>query len=129
MEKRYHICKQDGCHRPTRDPKRNKQKGKGTYIHYKDCHVCANLMSNYGITGPQRDALCEQQDWRCKICDIKVSLPPEGDKKTRHKTNAVVDHCHDTGKIRGILCSQCNRGIGLLQDNPDIMRKAADYVS
>ncbi len=40
----------------------------------------------------------------------------------------VIDHCHSTGAIRGLLCSNCNTAIGLLSDNPEIIRKAADYL-
>lgn len=40
----------------------------------------------------------------------------------------AVDHNHETGQIRGLLCSNCNRAIGLLRDDAGLMRKAADYV-
>jgi hypothetical protein len=40
----------------------------------------------------------------------------------------AVDHCHDTGKVRRLLCHNCNRALGLFKDNSDILRKAADYV-
>ncbi|WP_308345211.1 endonuclease VII domain-containing protein [Streptomyces sp. ISL-94] len=39
-----------------------------------------------------------------------------------------VDHCHSTGRVRGVLCLNCNVGIGLLKDNPDCMRRAAEYL-
>lgn len=44
------------------------------------------------------------------------------------KIGLSVDHCHKTLKVRGLLCGNCNRGLGLLQDNPDFLRKAADYI-
>jgi len=40
----------------------------------------------------------------------------------------VVDHCHSTGKVRGLLCSNCNRGIGMLQERVDILQNAIDYL-
>ncbi|MGH3767393.1 MAG: endonuclease domain-containing protein [Pseudonocardiaceae bacterium] len=42
--------------------------------------------------------------------------------------NAYVDHCHNTGNVRGILCDTCNRGIGHLQDDPKLIRSAAEYL-
>lgn len=43
--------------------------------------------------------------------------------------NLVLDHCHNTNKIRGVLCRKCNSGIGLLQDNIDMLKKAIEYLS
>lgn len=40
----------------------------------------------------------------------------------------VVDHCHTTGKVRGIICNECNRGLGYFRDNPDALRNAATYL-
>lgn len=56
-------------------------------------------------------------------CDI-CGGPPDG----RHKS-FVYDHCHTTGIFRGILCNQCNQGIGLLRDSPVILTKAAEYLN
>lgn len=55
-------------------------------------------------------------------CDI-CGGPPDG----KHKS-FVYDHCHTTEVFRGILCNLCNKGIGLLKDNPTVLRKAAAYV-
>jgi hypothetical protein len=41
---------------------------------------------------------------------------------------ANVDHCHETGKRRGLLCSGCNTAIGKLKDDPEVLRRAADYI-
>jgi hypothetical protein len=43
-------------------------------------------------------------------------------------TNFVVDHCHATGKVRGLLCHNCNRALGLMQDNIENIKRAADYL-
>lgn len=57
------------------------------------------------------------QDGRCKICG-GILLG----------SNAHVDHCHVTGKIRGILCGPCNRGLGLFRDSVTALRQAAIYL-
>lgn len=57
------------------------------------------------------------QDYKCQICS----------KTPVRKLN--VDHCHTTGKVRGLLCGNCNRGLGLFFDNPDLMLSAIKYVS
>ncbi len=57
------------------------------------------------------------QDGKCAICRIVPSR------------TMAVDHCHDTGAIRGLLCSNCNTGIGLLRDNPEILARAIIYLA
>lgn len=79
-----------------------------------------NLEKNFGkgIVNTY-NKLFEEQGGVCTIC----KSPENG----RYK-HLSVDHCHNTGKIRGLLCNNCNRALGLFKDNPEILRKAADYV-
>ena len=79
-----------------------------------------NLEKNFGkgALDVYRD-LFEAQQGVCSIC----SRPENG----RYK-HLSIDHDHDTGKIRGLLCNNCNRGLGLLKDSPELLRKAARYV-
>lgn len=58
----------------------------------------ANLKFNYGITVSEYDALCKKQDSKCSICNKTCKL--------------VVDHCHSTGIVRGLLCNHCNSALG-----------------
>lgn len=60
--------------------------------------------------------LLSLQSHRCKICR-RILL-----KKT------CLDHCHATGRVRGILCNNCNTGLGLFKDSPEILRNAVDYL-
>lgn len=68
-----------------------------------------NLKHLYGITLTDFEAMLANQDGKCAVC--KTSNPG------RHGT-FNVDHCHVTGKIRGLLCDGCNRGLGFLGDDP-----------
>jgi hypothetical protein len=79
-----------------------------------------NLEKNFGKGALEvYDSLFQNQKGVCAIC----GSPENG----RYK-HLSVDHCHETNKIRGLLCNNCNRGLGLLKDDPDILRKAAAYV-
>jgi hypothetical protein len=67
----------------------------------------------------------EQQNWLCVICgepETSVSV------KSGEIRELAIDHCHTHGHARGLLCNNCNRAIGLLKDDPAILRKAADYL-
>lgn len=74
----------------------------------------------YGITMEEYRALWLRQGGKCAICK-----KPERTQRNRLLT---IDHDHQTGHIRGLLCSQCNRAIGLLQDDPKVIQAAALYV-
>lgn len=69
-------------------------------------------------TDEARRIFLNKQGGMCAICGTEDS----------GKRGFCVDHNHVTGKLRGALCGKCNRGIGLLQDNHEIVQKAADYL-
>ena len=73
----------------------------------------------YGITLADYDRMYEEQEGCCAIC---------GTHQLEITKRFCVDHCHDTGQVRGLLCDSCNKGIGILQDNDDILYRAADYI-
>lgn len=85
---------------------------------------CHYLKRNYDMTYQQYQKLLLEQDFKCFLC----FGPGFVMDKTRHKLNLVVDHCHSTGKVRGLLCHNCNRALGLFKDNPDVLIRAAEYV-
>lgn len=82
----------------------------------KDSH----LRRLYGITLKEYNRMLEAQGHCCAICGGS-----EGMSLGRHM---AVDHCHDTGMVRGILCSHCNRGLGFFKDNPELLTAAAKYL-
>lgn len=80
------------------------------------------LLKQYGITPEQYDEMLEAQGWACKTCSAPA--PKSRDEGVRFP----VDHCHETGVNRGILCPSCNRALGLVGDNPATMRRLAEHV-
>jgi hypothetical protein len=76
-------------------------------------------MYRYNISLDDYIALNEQQNNRCAICSISFILL---------KKRPAVDHSHETGKIRGLLCNDCNSGIGFLKDNTEILKAAHEYL-
>jgi hypothetical protein len=74
----------------------------------------------FGIKYEQYDQMLEQQDGKCAICK-----KPETSSKCSYLS---VDHDHKTGKIRGLLCVSCNRGLGMFWDDTLIMEKAINYL-
>lgn len=77
------------------------------------------MKSKYGITMAEFDAMLEQQGGVCAICQGQ----PNGPGKRFH-----IDHCHNSSKVRGLLCGKCNTAIGLLGDDPERAESAAAYL-
>lgn len=78
------------------------------------------LRQKYGLTIEQVDQMLSGQGGACAICR---RTEPGGRWGT-----FVVDHCHKTGRVRGLLCDPCNRGIGFLKEDPERIRRAAHYL-
>jgi hypothetical protein len=78
----------------------------------------------YGVTPQQYAALLERQGDVCAICQ----RPETRTDKTGNVYRLSVDHCHETGRVRGLLCRACNSGIGLFSDDDDRLERAARYL-
>jgi len=101
------------------------------YVMSNNCVDCNNIAmtaradkmrwkrihKTYGITEDQFSDILERQIGSCAICNAEIS------KKTAH-----IDHCHRTGAVRGLLCSKCNQGIGLLMESKEILLSAIKYI-
>lgn len=77
------------------------------------------LLKSYGITTEQLDLMIESQSYKCKICGCRI------EKSWRMH---AVDHCHATGRVRGVLCHQCNHGLGSFRDNTSFLASAIEYL-
>ena len=126
-------CKQ--CHRDSAIAwgKKNHEKklalvrawyAKNGYAYYKknvalygQRAFASRLKINFGITPEDYDRMFEAQRGICKICG-----------KKNGKRRLVVDHCHNTDKVRGLLCGKCNRGIGYLNDSIELLEAAIRYL-
>jgi hypothetical protein len=104
------------CRREYENSNFHKHKHKRPYDYEKDKDI--KLKRTYGITYSEYLEILESQDNRCAIC---------GTDNTNTRALAV-DHCHDTGIIRGLLCSNCNTGIGNLRDDINLLQKAIQYL-
>lgn len=83
----------------------------------------AYLRQKYGITLEDYESLLSLQDNRCAICGS------EGTKTRKGTTFALaVDHCHKAGRVRGLLCQDCNSGIGSLKDDITLLQAAISYL-
>ena len=74
------------------------------------------LRSLYDLTVEEYNELLVKQEGRCKICRRPFDATPH------------LDHSHESGRVRGLLCAKCNHGIGLFGDDPEVLRRAALYV-
>jgi hypothetical protein len=77
------------------------------------------LHRNYGLQKGDYDRMLEEQDGRCAICGVE---------KCSTGRRFAVDHCHETGVVRGLLCAACNHAIGKLADCPERMMAALIYL-
>lgn len=104
---------------------------------YPRCRPCASKMNHslasrrqenrffrkYGITYETYEKMSKNQGNLCAICNN-----PQIIKHIVRNENLCLDHCHKSGKIRGLLCASCNIGIGHFKDNPEYLIAAAEYL-
>jgi len=82
-------------------------------------HRKNNYKRNYGITIEEYEEMLDEQDGKCSICN--TDTPSDG--KRLH-----IDHNHNTGKVRGLLCNNCNHGLGQFKDNQNLLAMAIQYL-
>lgn len=142
------ICKRCGLDKPLDDFQLRKDTGKYRGV-CKACITSDNLtryhnrmetrdahweahkrftLKKYGLTQESYQALWDKQGGQCAIC--KIPMEPWGARRGKgvNPNQAVIDHCHEKGHVRGLLCSLCNLGLGKFRDNTDFLRNAANYL-
>ncbi|GGJ01651.1 endonuclease VII domain-containing protein [Streptomyces brasiliensis] len=114
----HKLCRTCGEIKPHSEWHRNTTASDGLSTRCKACRAERgrrdHLMRQYGLTEAERDAMVASQRGLCVIC---LQAPA-----------VYVDHCHRTGRVRGVLCFNCNSAIGKLGDDPDAVRRAAAYL-
>ena len=102
------------------NPNQQKEKLKDYYRLNKQKAYAHSVKSLYGISIEEVEHMKVQQNYLCKICKTHES---------NLKRKLFVDHCHETGKVRGLLCQLCNTMIGNAKDNILVLQAGIDYLS
>ena len=77
-------------------------------------------LKKLGLSVEDYNTLLKKQNYGCAICQVH---------EMKLSKKLAVDHDHKTGRVRGLLCDSCNRGIGLLEDSSVVLRTAAEYLN
>ena len=113
-------CERQKCldryHKLTPQKKKDRR-AKSLALLGPDYHKRYALKTKYGLTLEQFDLMRYSQNQQCFLCGADIQ-----------GKGVMIDHCHITGAVRKLLCLSCNTALGLLKDNPNLMRKCADYV-
>lgn len=96
--------------------KRNRYWAEENKESYRESTRNTRRKIEYGINPEEFNRLLEDQHYRCAICKISID-------QTSH-----LDHCHNTGTVRGILCKKCNLGLGFFDDNIDKLYSSIEYI-
>lgn len=105
---------------------KNKSMALGYAYQCKPCHNRRvndrHRFTRYGVTSEQFKEMLTKQDNLCAICR-KVSVG------CRKGSDLCIDHCHTTGRVRGLVCKRCNVVIGKIYDDPLIAQRLVEYLS
>jgi hypothetical protein len=110
------TAKQKAYREANREPIKAYEENRREAIKTKDKRK--QYRREYGITPEQIEAMMTRQDSRCAICRTAFTLVP-----------IHVDHCHSTGRIRGLLCRDCNWGLGYFRDDAALLWNAIKYLA
>lgn len=86
------------------------------------CKLCRNksaILKRYNLSQDEIDKMSNSQNNKCAICKLPQIVRPK---------RLAIDHCHVTGKVRGMLCLNCNQGLGKFKDSTDLLLSAMLYL-
>lgn len=132
-EKKQRLCKKCNELKPVSEFHIKKGKNENQYRFNSPCKKCGlkdkqlkytsfknwRLIKLFGITQAQYNEMLLKQNYSCAICHTHVDS---------FSKDLAVDHCHTTGKVRGLLCSNCNLGIGNFKDDITLLNTAIEYI-
>lgn len=101
------------------DPERKRARERAYYHANPQKRIKSQRFRKFGLTEAKYNAALEKQAFKCALC----TSPQPGGVGDWH-----IDHCHKTGRVRGLLCKNCNLGLGLFKDNPDLLEAGAVYL-
>lgn len=99
---------------------KNRKRRQENPEHVANIERRSKFKKQYGITLDDYNNMLDKQSGGCGICGSETA-----GVRTKYFS---VDHCHSTGKVRGLLCMKCNRGLGLFNDNTERLLKAVNYL-
>ena len=111
------VCGKCGQKKTENDFYKTPRYKDGLENHCIECDRNKDLERRYGITTQHYQIMLTKQNHVCALCGKKG------------KKRLAVDHCHATGKVRGLLCHKCNTAIGILNEDVSLLRRAIDYLS
>lgn len=128
-------CPSCGFTKPPSDFGPDKRRKDGRRVYCRDCRNkkardtyfgnASMRRHGYWLTASDYYSLLTEQLSGCSVCRYN---PYQDDEPGRTTWRLNVDHDHSTGEVRGLLCRNCNRALGLLQDNPEIVSALLDYL-
>lgn len=84
-----------------------------------------SIKKKYGLSFEKYEEMFKKQDGKCKICN---QPEVDRDKNTQNIKFLAVDHSHETGKVRGLLCRKCNISLGILNENIETLKNMIKYL-
>ena len=124
-ERASKICKNAECNNVVARPYWDKTDKYWRYHH--TCSSCMATKQKYGLTSPERNKILTSQGGRCRVCDSQISFMGNKTGAVSEK-HAVIDHDHESGRIRGIICGRCNIILGKVNDDASLLMRLISYL-
>lgn len=121
------VCYRQGWLAKDEKNRETHRKGNRSWYHNNPALAKEQRLRKYGINLEQYNDLRKQQNYCCAVCKRHETEVEQGRAKTTD-TALHVDHCHTSGKVRGLLCTNCNTMLGKSKDNVEVLQSAINYL-